>query len=206
MRRFPLLIAAVVAVAALMSSGPAAQRGPAHLNPVIEKLSQGKAFVGVNTGDLSLENARTLARAPIDYVYVDMEHTPLDIAGLHMFNIGMIDKAAAVKKGSVAPNVALFARFPPEADEGAWVVKQALDIGLHGVIFNGVDTRAQALAAVQSMRSPQLRGSKYFEPAGKRGAAPGLATWIWGLTTEEYEAHAGLWTLYPESDSPRVVR
>ena len=49
-----------------------------------------------------------------------MEHTPLDIAGLHMFNIGMIDKAAAVKKGSVAPNVALFARFPPEADEGAW--------------------------------------------------------------------------------------
>jgi 4-hydroxy-2-oxoheptanedioate aldolase len=154
----------------------------------------------VNTGDLSLENARTLARAPIDYVYVDMEHTPLDIAGLHMFNIGMIDKAAAVKKGSVAPNVALFARFPPEADEGAWVVKQALDIGLMGVIFNGVDTREQALAAVQSMRYPQLRGSKYFEPAGKRGAAPTLATWIWGLTTEEYERHADLWPLNPDGD------
>ena len=200
MRRLLALIAAVTAFAVLMSSGPAAQRGPAHLNPVIEKLSQGKAFVGVNTGDLSLENARTLARAPIDYVYVDMEHTPLDIAGLHMFNIGMIDKATAVKKGSVAPNVALFARFPPEADEGAWVVKQALDIGLMGVIFNGVDTREQALAAVQSMRYPQLRGSKYFEPAGKRGAAPTLATWIWGLTTEEYERHADLWPLNPEGD------
>ena len=200
MRRLLALIAAVTAFAVLMSSGPAAQRGPAHLNPVIEKLSQGKAFVGVNTGDLSLENARTLARAPIDYVYVDMEHTPLDISGLHMFNIGMIDKATAVKKGSVAPNVALFARFPPEADEGAWVVKQALDIGLMGVIFNGVDTREQALAAVQSMRYPQLRGSKYFEPAGKRGAAPTLATWIWGLTTEEYERHADLWPLNPEGD------
>src|SRR5262247_4754321 len=175
MRRFPLLIA-VAGLALLMSSGPGAQRGAVHLNPVIEKLAQGKAFVGVNTGDLSLENARTLARAPIDYVYVDMEHTPLDIAGLHMFNIGMIDKAAAVKKGSVAPSVALFARFPPEADEGAWVVKQALDVGLHGVIFNGVDTREQALAAVKSMRYPQLKGSKYFEPAGIRGAAPGLAT------------------------------
>jgi len=200
MRRLLALVAAVTAIAVLMSSGPAAQRGPAHLNPVIEKLSQGKAFVGVNTGDLSLENARTLARAPIDYVYVDMEHTPLDISGLHMFNIGMIDKATAVKKGSVAPNVALFARFPPEADEGAWVVKQALDIGLMGVIFNGVDTREQALAAVQSMRYPQLRGSKYFEPAGKRGAAPTLATWIWGLTTEEYERHADLWPLNPEGD------
>jgi 4-hydroxy-2-oxoheptanedioate aldolase len=199
MRRLLVLIAAV-AVAGLMSSGPAAQRGPVHLNPVIEKLAQGKAFVGVNTGDLSLENARTLARAPIDYVYVDMEHTPLDFQGLHMFNIGMIDRAAAAKKGSVAPNVALFARFPPEADEGAWVVKQALDIGLHGVIFNGVDTREQALAAVKSMRYPQLKGSKYFEPAGKRGAAPGLATWIWGLTTEEYERHADLWPLNPEGD------
>ena len=197
MRLFP---AALAIIALQTSSGPAAQQVPVHLNPVIEKLAQGKAFVGVNTGDLSLENARTLARAPIDYVYVDMEHTPLDIAGLHMFNIGMIDKAAAVKTGSVAPNVALFARFPPEADEGAWVVKQALDIGLHGVIFNGVDTREQALAAVQSMRYPQMRGSKYFEPAGKRGAAPTLATWIWGLSTDEYERHADLWPLNPEGD------
>jgi 4-hydroxy-2-oxoheptanedioate aldolase len=200
MHRFLLLTVVVAGIAGLMTSVSVAQRGPVNLNPVIEKLAQGKAFVGVNTGDLSLENARTLARAPIDYVYVDMEHTPLDIAGLHMFNIGMIDKAAAVKKGSVAPNVALFARFPPEADEGAWVVKQALDIGLMGVIFNGVDTREQALAAVQSMRYPQLRGSKYFEPAGKRGAAPTLATWIWGLTTEEYERHADLWPLNPEGD------
>lgn len=200
MHRLAVGLAAALGIAILMSSAPVAQQGPRHLNPVIEKLAQGKAFVGVNTGDLSLENARTLARAPIDYVYVDMEHTPLDIAGLHMFNIGMIDKAAAVKKGSVAPNVALFARFPPEADEGAWVVKQALDIGLMGVIFNGVDTREQALAAVQSMRYPQLRGSKYFEPAGKRGAAPTLATWIWGLTTEEYERHADLWPLNPEGD------
>jgi 4-hydroxy-2-oxoheptanedioate aldolase len=200
MRRLLVLIAAVPALALLMSSGPGAQRAPVHLNPVIEKLAQGKAFVGVNTGDLSLENARTLARAAIDYVYVDMEHTPLDIAGLHMFNIGMIDKAAAVKKGNVAPSVALFARFPPEADEGAWVVKQALDIGLHGVIFNGVDTREQALAAVKSMRYPQLKGSKYFEPAGIRGSAPGLATWIWGLSADEYERHADLWPLNPEGD------
>src|SRR5438132_8450285 len=169
--RYASFVVALAGVALLMSSGPAAQQAPVHLNPVIAKLSQGKAFVGVNTGDLSLENARTLARAPIDYVYVDMEHTPLDIQGLHMFNIGMIDKATVLEKGSVAPNVALFARFPPEADESAWVVKQALDIGLMGVIFNGVDSRAQALAAVQSMRYPQMRGSRYFEPVGKRGAA-----------------------------------
>src|SRR5512132_4098094 len=134
-----------------------------------------------------------------------MEHTPLDIAGLHMFNIGMIDRAAAAKKGSVAPNVALFARFPPEADEGAWVVKQALDIGLHGVIFNGVDTREQALAAVKSMRYPQLKGSKYYEPNGTRGAGPANATWIWGITGEEYDRHADLWPLNPEGDLLAII-
>jgi 4-hydroxy-2-oxoheptanedioate aldolase len=200
MRRYSLFVVVLASIILVMASGPVAQQAAVHLNPVIAKLAKGEAFVGVNTGDLSLENARTLSRAPIDYVYVDMEHTPLDIAGLHMFNIGMIDRAAAAKKASVAPNVALFARFPPEADEGAWVVKQALDIGLHGVIFNGVDTRDQALAAVKSMRYPQLKGSKYFEPAGVRGSAPGLATWIWGLSADEYERHADLWPLNPEGD------
>ena len=200
MRRGLLFTAVALAVALLMPSWPSAQSAPLHLNPVIEKLSQGKPFVGVNTGDLSLENARTLARAPIDYVYVDMEHTPLNFDALHLFLMGMSDRAMVLKKGNLQPNVALFARFPPEADESAWVVKQALDIGLMGVIFNGVDTKAQALAAVQSMRYPQLRGSPYFEPIGKRGAGPGLATWIWGITGDEYERHADLWPLNPEGD------
>lgn len=183
-----------------MPRWPSAQTAPLHLNPVIEKLSQGKPFVGVNTGDLSLENARTLARAPIDYVYVDMEHTPLNFDALHMFLMGMSDRAMVLKKGNLQPNVALFARFPPEADESAWVVKQALDIGLMGVIFNGVDAKEQGMAAVRSMRYPQLKGSPYFEPKGTRGSGPGLATWIWGITGDEYERHADLWPLNPEGD------
>lgn len=200
MRRFLFFTVAAVAVVLLMPSWPLAQTTSLHLNPVIAKLSQGQPFVGVNTGDLSLENARTLARAPIDYVYVDMEHTPLNFDALHLFLIGMSDRAMVLKKGNLQPNVALFARFPPEADESGWVVKQALDIGLMGVIFNGVDAKAQALAAVQNMRYPQLRGSRYFQPIGKRGAGPGLATWIWGITGDEYERHADLWPLNPEGD------
>ncbi len=70
------------------------------------------------------------------------------------------------------------------------MVKQALDIGLHGVIFNGVDTPEQALFAVRTMRYPQMKDSKYHEPNGIRGAAPGNAMWIWGLSSEEYESHA----------------
>src|SRR5713226_5240510 len=126
-----------------------AQQTPKHLNPVIEKLAAGKPFIGFQTGDLSLENARALARADIDYVYLEMEHGPMDFEGLHRFTIGMIDKAAILKKGNAQPNVAVFARFAPYGREQAqWFVKQALDIGLMGVIFNGIDNREQALLGV----------------------------------------------------------
>jgi hypothetical protein len=90
-----------------------AQQAPKHLNPVIEKLAAGKPFFGVQSGDLSLENARALARAEIDYVYLDMEHGPMDFEGLHRFTVGMIDKATIQKKGNLQPNVAVFARFAP---------------------------------------------------------------------------------------------
>ncbi len=193
-------LAVIVAVIVLMPGVPLAQQSYVHLNPVIAKLVEGKTVYGLNTGDLSLSYAREVARAPVDYVYADLEHNPLDMPALHMFLMGMSDKSLVLKKGNLQPNVALFARFPPEADESQWVVKQALDIGLHGVIFNGVDSRAQAEFAVKTMRYPQLKGSKYPEPKGIRGSGPGNAIWIWGVNADEYERHADLWPLNPEGD------
>src|SRR5947208_9477866 len=146
-----------------------AQQKPLHINPVIAKLAEGKTVYGLNTGDLSLVYAREVARAPVDFVYADMEHNPLDFPALHMFLMGMTDRAMVLRKGNLQPDVALFARFPPEANESQWVVKQALDIGLHGIIFNGVDNPEYALFAVKTMRYPQLRGSKYMEPLGILG-------------------------------------
>lgn len=194
-----------IMVGPLLTGGLAAQRATDHLNPVVDKLSKGQPVFGLITGDLSLANARAVARAPVDFVYADMEHNPLNLDGLHTFLIGMSDKALVLKKGNLQPNVALFARFPPEADQSAWVVKQALDMGLMGVIFNGVDTRAHALAAVQSMRYPQLKGSPRFEPAGKRGAGSAIATWVWGVSTDEYERRADLWPLNPDGDLLAIV-
>src|SRR6187397_2747735 len=192
---------ATILMAACLLLPATAQESASHLNPVIARLAAGKTVYGlINTGDLSLAHARDTARAPVDFVYADMEHSPLDFPGLAIFLAGLTDKAAIVAKKSAQPNVALFARFPPEADQSQWVVKQALDIGLHGVIFNGVDTREQALVAVKSMRYPQLKGSKYYEPNGTRGAGPANATWIWGISGEEYDRHADLWPLNPEGD------
>jgi 4-hydroxy-2-oxoheptanedioate aldolase len=190
-----------LALGLMAQAGALSAQEVKHLNPVIEKLAAGKPFIGFQTGDLSMQSARTLARADIDYVYIEMEHGPMDFAGLHQFTLGMIDKAAILKKGSLQPNVAIFARFPPYGREGAqWVVKQALDIGLMGVIFNGIDNAEQALVAVRNMRYPQRRNSKYPDPPGLRGYAPGLAVWSWGVSGAEYERRADLWPLNPDGD------
>jgi 4-hydroxy-2-oxoheptanedioate aldolase len=204
--RYRLLIALVAAGTVGSSSAPVAQQGGVHLNPVVAKLAAGKTVYGlINSGDLSLVNARETARAPVDFVYADMEHNPLDFPGLAMFLLGLTDKAAIVTKGNLQPNVALFARFPPEADQSNWVVKQALDIGLMGVIFNGVDTKEQAVAAVRSMRYPPLKGETHREPAGIRGYGTGGATWAWGVTAAEYERRADVWPLNPDGDLLAVV-
>ena len=197
----PRLVSSWV-LAVIVSTGiVSAQSQPRHLNPVIEKLAAGKPFFGVQTGDLSLENARSLARADIDYVYLEMEHGPMDFEGLHHFTVGMIDKATILKKGNAQPNVAIFARFAPYGREQAqWFVKQALDIGLMGVIFNGIDNREQAQLAVRNMRYPQQRNSKYPEPPGLRGYAPGGAVWWWGISEAEYVRRADLWPLNPDGD------
>ncbi len=195
--RFSALSAALLASFISLS----AQQPVRHLNPVIEKLATGKPFIGFQTGDLSLENARTLARSDIDYVYLEMEHGPMDFEGINRFTVGMIDKAAIIKKGNLQPNVAVFARFAPYGRENAqWFVKQALDIGLMGVIFNGIDNPEQALLAVRNMRYPQKRTSKYPEPPGLRGYAPATALWWWGVPAAEYESRADVWPLNPDGD------
>ena len=195
-----VVLAALAATGLLAPLGTSGQEMKLHLNPVVAKLAEGKTVYGLITSDLSLANARDTARAPVDFVYADLEHNPLDFPGLNIFLLGMTDRGAILKKGNLQPNVALFARFPPEADQSQWVVKQALDIGLMGVIFNGVDSKEQALFAVRSMRYPQLKGSPHVEPAGIRGFGTAGATWAWGLSAAEYERHADVWPLNPDGD------
>ena len=199
--RHLLLIAPLAAGLVAAGSAAEAQERTRYLNPVIERLASGEPFIGVSTGDLSFANANALARAPIDYVYVDMEHNPLSFDQLYAFTLGTIDRAAIVRRGNAQSDIAIFARFPPYGRENVeWVVKQALDIGLMGVIFNTIDDAEQATLAVQSMRYPQLRDAAIPEPQGKRGWSPGMATWLWGIPPAEYRQVADVWPLNPEGE------
>src|ERR1700691_1366316 len=183
-RMMAAMIAAIAFIAVvLLPIGSAwAQQAPLHLNPAVEKLARGEAIIGTQTDDMSLQNCHSLARLDFDYAYVDMEHGPLNLDGLAYCVAAMVDKAAILKKGNAQPKVALFARFPPygrDLESNDWIVKQALDMGLMGVIFNGVENKEQMTRLIRFMRYPQQKTSKYQQPPGLRGYAPGNAIFSW---------------------------
>lgn len=200
-------IAALCALLAVELSAQLPALSPAHLNPAIAKLVSGKTVYGVLTQDLSRENARILGRRDTDFVYVDMEHSPLNMDALANFVAAMNDKAYTVKNGA-QPRAAIIARMPASAGENAaWQVKQALDIGLMGFVFNTVETREQAEAAVKSMRYPPWKAfpNTHKGPAGVRGWSPAAAVWAWGIETEEYRRRADVWPLNPEGDLMAIM-
>ena len=218
MKRFPVLhsrccrprmkLAAflwvTIVIATAIPQGIAfAQQSPAHLNPAIEKLAQGQPMIGIQTDDMSLQNCHALARVDFDYAYVDMEHGPLNLDGLAYCVAAMVDKTAILKKGNAQPKVALFVRFPPygrDLESNDWIAKQALDMGLMGIIFNGVENKEQMTRLIRFMRYPQKKTSKYQEPTGLRGSGPGNAIFAWGISAAEDERHADVWPLNPDGD------
>jgi 4-hydroxy-2-oxoheptanedioate aldolase len=200
-------MAALCALLAVELSAQLPALSPAHLNPVIAKLASGKTVYGVLTQDLSRENARILGRRDTDFVYIDMEHSPLNLDALANFVAAMNDKAYTVKNGA-QPRAAIIARMPAYAEENAaWQVKQALDIGVMGFVFNTVETREQAEAAVKSMRYPPWKAfpNTHKGPAGVRGWSPAAAVWAWGIETEEYRRRADVWPLNPEGDLMAIM-
>ena len=200
-------IAALCALLAVELSAQLPALSPAHLNPAIAKLASGKTVYGVLTQDLSRENARILGRRDTDFVYVDMEHSPLNMDALANFVAAVNDKAYTVKNGA-QPRAAIIARMPAYAEENAaWQVKQALDIGVMGFVFNTVETREQAESAVKSMRYPPWKAfpNTHKGPAGVRGWSPAAAVWAWGIETEEYRRRADVWPLNPEGDLMAIM-
>jgi len=150
------------------------------VNRLIEMLEAGKpAF----TGD--------------SWIFVDREHRPYDVTELRQ----TLNKMFANKNAEGQPTLAPIVRVPTEGDqEVRWIIKQVLESGAMGIIVPQVDTAAQALKIVQSMRYPQLKDSKYPNPPGRRGCGCSGGS-AWGLQNPgDYVRVADPWPLNPEGE------
>jgi len=176
-----------------------------HLNRTIETIVDGKPAFGIFSGDFSLANARALATSELDFIFIDMEHTPFDLETLQTFLLGMTNKERVLEKGNLQMDVTPLVRIPMNGRENLqWLVKQVLDVGAFGIVFPYVETREETENAISSMRYPQRRGDAAMEPAGTRGASPAIARWFWGAS--DYFDRADVWPLDPRGDLLAVIQ
>jgi 4-hydroxy-2-oxoheptanedioate aldolase len=168
-----------------------------RLNGIIGALEQGlPTFTSFSPADAA--SAIAFSTSDYDGVVFEMEHNPWDIRALRDSLQFMLNRGQIARAGSIAPAVTPMVRIPPNGEEKAqWHAKQALDLGVYGVVWPHVSTVDQAYNAVAACRYPRLKSAPLYEPAGLRGDGPTQAVRYWGLTQQEYYAKADVWPLNP---------
>lgn len=171
-----------------------------RINHFIEMMEDGKHAFGVFSHNVSVRTGAGMASSGLDFVIVDLEHSPYDPTRLEGYLLGMIDKAGITKKGLMQPTTPII-RVPAAGREHLqFVIKQVLDLGPMGILVPHVETAEDALAMVQASRFPQLKGVPDFAPEGKRGVGYGWAARYWGLSGGDYARRADLWPLDPQGE------
>lgn len=176
-----------------------------RLNGAIRALEEGKpAFTTFSAPEIGA--AQAIGAAAYDAVVFEMEHGPHDTATLRHCMQYMLDRRRIAQSGSLAPAVAPFVRIPPNGGEmNQWLAKQALDVGVYGIVWPHVSTVEEARNAVTACRYPRPPSAPLYEPAGQRGDGPRGAAAYWGLTQQEYYRRADVWPLNPEGEILVVI-
>ena len=171
-----------------------------RLNGVVAALEAGQcAFTTFATADI--QSAIALSATRYDGIVFEMEHNPWDIRALRDSLQYMLSRAQIAGAGSVAPAVTPMVRIPPNGGEMAqWHAKQALDLGVYGVVWPHVSSVEQAYNAVAACRYPRLESAPLYEPAGIRGDGPRHAVRYWGLSQQDYYRKADVWPLAPDGE------
>jgi 4-hydroxy-2-oxoheptanedioate aldolase len=194
-------VAAVLLMVCLGTGLVSAQGTTVRINGAIDKLARGKSLAGAIMYDFSLYAAAQFASSDLDFIIIDMEHRGLDFERLETFLLGTTNKAEIAKQGNLQVRVPPIVRIPTygRAPNEA-IVKQVLDMGAFGIMFPAIENKAQALEAVSAARYPQMKGSKYPNPVGRRGNGNMPAAWFWGLTRPEYSLRADIWPANPNGE------
>src|SRR5215475_13058582 len=157
---WPLMFAEAMAQ---YQNSPSASAPEITENPVKKALKEGKVVVGATVTAANPDVAATLAGAGFDFLWIEMEHSPLTLESVRSMIL-------ATGGSKALP----FVRVPVNEP---WEAKRVLDMGGIGVIFPFTSTRELAEQAVKSCKYP---------PQGIRGFGPAMATSRWGMSAADY--------------------
>jgi 2-keto-3-deoxy-L-rhamnonate aldolase RhmA len=133
-------------------------------NPVRVMLREGKPVVGVTITTNSVEIAAQTASLGFDFLWIEMEHSPINPETLRNIVLGTRGLAAIP-----------FARVPVNE---YWTAKRVMDAGVMGVIFPFTSTPELAQQAAAACKYP---------PSGRRGSGAGLASFRWPACENYYD-------------------
>ncbi|HLZ28254.1 MAG TPA: aldolase/citrate lyase family protein [Chloroflexota bacterium] len=175
-----------------------------RLNKTVQLLAQGQPIYYTSVQDRSYEGGRAAAQTWADYINVDMEHHAFDLTQLHEFMRGLVD-GGPTPSGHRTP--AVIVTLPTNgSDEQAfraneWMVRQALAVGIHGILLCHAESPAAVKAFVESTRYPFQKIGRDRLAEGRRGSGgQAQAAAIWGLEVDEYLRVADPWPLNPEGE------
>jgi 4-hydroxy-2-oxoheptanedioate aldolase len=176
-----------------------------RVNRAIELLAQGQPIYYESVKDRGYEGGRATARTWADYINYEMEHSPFDLTLLNEFMRGLVD-GGPTASGHRTPTVIV--TVPTDGSDeqvvrsNAWMFKQALSTGIHGILLCHAETEAAVKTFVEACRYPFQRisvGEGLDE--GRRGSGgQEHAAQIWGLSVDDYLARADVWPLNPEGE------
>ncbi len=177
----------------------------ARVNRAIELLEQGQPVYYSSPRELSYEEGVQASQTWSDYLVVEMEHGTFNLAGLDAFMKGLA-ASGPTKSGHHTPTV--ITTLPTDGTDehvmraNAWMVKQVLARGVHGILLCHAETPGAVKVLVESARYPfHTIGVGKGLDVGRRGAGgQGGAAEIWGLPVEEYMRRADVWPLNPEGE------
>jgi 4-hydroxy-2-oxoheptanedioate aldolase len=181
---------------------------PKRVNRAIELLAEGQPiyYTGGHEGTSGgFEAGKKAAQTWADYIMYDMEHAPFDVAALGEFMHGLAD-GGPTKSGHRTPAVVV--TLPPDGSSeavmraNAWMVKQVLATGIHGIMLTHAQSPAAVRVFVESARMPIHRlGVGEGLSEGTRGVhGVPTAAKIWGLSQKDYLERADVWPLNPKGE------
>jgi len=176
-----------------------------RVNRVIELLGRGQPVYSSTIAEPSYERGREQARTWADCLILDLEHHPFAPAALHAFMRGLVD-GGPTASGHRTPAVIVTLPTDGSSEEvvraNAWMIRQALAAGVHGLLLCHAETAAAVKAFVAAARYPfHKAGVGEGLDEGRRGAggqAPAAA--IWGLSPAAYLDCADVWPLNPAGE------
>ncbi len=179
---------------------------PKHrVNRCIELLEQEDYLFYANAGELTRSNGRKHAKTWADFLMVDFEHDPFNVAGLRAFMQGLTE-GGPTRSGHRTPAVIATlpsnARTPHEVHVNAWQVRHVLASGVHGILHTHVRQADAARAFVEECRYPfPTTGLGGGLRQGQRGSGgQSFPAGIWGIPASEYTRLADPWPLNPDGE------